>query len=88
MSSPQWYPSPRARAEGSGEGPCRVMVSVEGRLRARGKEEKLGEVSPRPWRIRRTLLIEDGEDVAGWIMGCKMEGRSEGEGRVGMVLLR
>lgn len=39
-----------ASGNGIGIGACSVRVSVEGKLRAQGKEEKFAEVSPRPGR--------------------------------------
>jgi hypothetical protein len=68
---------------GKGKGACRVRHSVSGRLRARGKWEKLGLVSPRSWRkmVMFEMLGGEKEGVDGWSMGLREGGKSEGLGR-------
>lgn len=83
-SSPQWVP---VSGNGIGIGAWSVKVSVDGKLRARGKEEKFADVSPRPGRKMTMLemLTRSGEDRCR--TGLREDGRSVGR-EVGMVSLQ
>ena len=54
MSSPQWKPP---RSNGRGVGACKEMHVVSGRASCLPRLVKETEVSPRPWRRMRTLVV-------------------------------